>query len=114
MIDQSQFIKALEQIQIAKSNLYRNCGISLNEWGGVDASEFKEQKGRLLIWLKEEINPFFESPSNRDLAILSLAVKQEDQNDYIGLDQIGVANTFFKFEKKITFAEVQEFNSKFI
>lgn len=114
MITQSQYIKLLEETHRAQSSLYRDTKISLNAFGGVCVSCMRDQVATMTSYLRDEKNPFFSVPDQRDLVILRLAITQEEQNDYISQDQIDAANKFFTFNKKITFEEIQEYNSKFI
>jgi uncharacterized protein YciI len=113
MITYNQHIKALSELNA--SNHFLAClGIKLDHDGNVSTSNFKDQACELIKFLQDSANPFIDQLSNREAVILSLAIKQEEQNAFIDQDQVRSANEFFSFKKPITFDEIQEYNKKFI
>lgn len=80
---------------------------------GIVHSTLKDQLRNL-----EEDNiqkdPFGLGPSVKQLCILGLAVRQEEQNDFISQEQIDEINHIMAFNRLITFKDVQEYNRKYI
>jgi hypothetical protein len=107
----------LEDILATRSTIskLRSLNIKLDPEGYVSLTQVNGSLSySALVNDKKKTNPFFFGVSDWQYCTLALAITQECQNDYIDQSDIDFVNHVFKFKKPITYADVQEFNSKYI
>lgn len=107
-------IKTWLDLQDVMSKLKR-LNIHLRMFGMVEVTDQSNCYAyKALVEDKKDVFGFTHDLVDRDICALALAITQEEQNDYIGHDQIATVNDFFQFVEPITYEDVQNFNSKYI
>lgn len=93
----------------------RSLNIKVYSDGMISVKDIEDNSAlKALVKDRIENEPFFMGLSNKQHAILGLAITQEEQNDFIHQEDINFVNFVFGFEKPITYEDVQKYNSKYI